>query len=370
MRRSWPAGLRPAPVRQPFQADEAVERRAAVRGSGQAGKPHLRMLPILLFAASVFAGEAPDAPHYDPLALPPGAEIKPADLTVRDQARQREIPIRIYLPADKKPAAVVLFSHGLGGTREGCTYLGKHWSARGYAVVFLQHPGSDDSVWKDQPIAGRMAAMKQAASGRNFMLRVKDVPAVLDQLTAWNRDERHPLAKRMDLSRVGMSGHSFGAVTMQAVSGQAFAGGTPFTDPRIRAAIAFSPSSPRRGDPATAFGSVKIPWMLMTGTKDVAAIGNADLASWLAVYPALPGEKYELVLHDGEHSAFTDRALPGETGKRNPNHHRAILALSTAFWDMHLLKLEPARAWLQGDGPRAVLEEKDGWQFKAPPEKE
>ena len=85
----------------------------------------------------------------------------------------------------------------------------------------------------------------------------------------------------------------------------------------------------------------------------------------LAVYPALKCEKYELVLDGAEHSAFTERALPGEAGKRNPNHHRAILALSTAFWDAYLMGIAPAREWLQGDGPRSVLEEKDCWQFKA-----
>jgi predicted dienelactone hydrolase len=205
--------------------------------------------------------------------------MRPADFIVHDQARQREIPIRIYLPADHKPAAVVIFSHGLGGTRENSAYLGKHWSARGYAVVFLQHPGSDDSVWRNQPMGGRMTAMNQAASGKNFMLRVKDVPAVLDRLSVWNKDDQHPCAGRLDLSRVGMCGHSFGAVTTQAVSGQAFAGSTLLTDPRIRAAIAFSPSSPQRGDPSAAFGSVRIPWMLMTGTKDISIIGNTDLAS-------------------------------------------------------------------------------------------
>ena len=325
------------------------------------------LLPALLFAGCAAAGVAPEAPRYDPLAVPAGVDIQPTDFTVRDQARQRDIPIRVYLPAEPAPAAVVLFSHGLGGTREGCAYLGTHWAARGYAVVFLQHPGSDDSVWKDQPVMGRMAAMKEAASAKNFMLRVKDVPAVLDQLAVWNKDPKHLLSGRLDLGRVGMSGHSFGAVTTQAVSGQTFAAGLSFGDPRIRAAIAFSASSPRRGESAAAFGSVKIPWMLMTGTKDVAPIGDADLASRLAVYPALPGEKYELVLDEAEHSAFTDRALPGDRGKRNPNHHRAILALSTAFWDLHLRGLEPARAWLQGDGPRAVIEAKDRWQFKAPP---
>ena len=108
-----------------------------------------------------------------------------------------------------------------------------------------------------------------------------------------------------------------------------------------------------------------IPWMLMTGTRDVAAIGQADLESRLAVYPALPpGGKYELVLDRAEHSAFTDRALPGDREKRNPNHHRVILALSTAFWDAWLRQDVAARAWLDGDGPRSVLEKDDRWQTK------
>ena len=41
------------------------------------------------------------------------------------------------------------------------------------------------------------------------------------------------------------------------------------------------------GSAAKAFGSVKIPWLLMTGTKDLAPIGRADMKSRSAVYPAL-----------------------------------------------------------------------------------
>ena len=104
---------------------------------------------------------------------------------------------------------------------------------------------------------------------------------------------------------------------------------------------------------------------MITGTKDVAFIGDADVPSRLAVFPALPpGGKYELVLYGAEHSAFTDRALPGDSEERNPNHHRAILAISTAFWDAWLSKNADARAWLDGDGPLSVLEEKDRWQKK------
>ena len=164
-----------------------------------------------------------------------------------------------------------------------------------------------------------------------------------------------------------MSGHSFGALTTEAVSGEALPmGGQKFTDPRIKAAVVFSPSAPQAGSAAKAFGAVKIPWLLMTGTKDLAPIGHADMKSRLAVYPALNGApKYELVLHNAEHSVFTDRALPGDREPRNPNHHRVILALSTAFWDAYLRDDAEALAWLNGSGPRSVMEPDDQWQFAA-----
>ena len=309
---------------------------------------------------------------YDPLAIAKSAPaIAPQDLTVKDAERDREIPIRIYLPQQKEAAHVVLFSHGLGGTRAGSRFLGDHWAARGYIAVFLQHPGSDDSVWRNQPLAERAAAMRKAAGIQNFNLRVKDVPAILDQLEKWNKASDHALASRMNLAQVGMSGHSFGAVTTQAVSGQSFPlVGASLSDARITAALVLSPSRPAAGDVQKAFAGVKIPWLLMTGTKDIASIGGApigaaDMEARYAVFPALPsGTKYQLVLDGAEHSIFTDRPLPGESGQRNPNHHRIILALSTAFWDAYLQGDSDAKTWLDGDGPRSVLEEKDKWQRK------
>jgi predicted dienelactone hydrolase len=301
---------------------------------------------------------------YDPLAVS-SEEPEHRDFTVSDVQRSREIPLRLYLPHDSAAAPVVLFSHGLGGTREGSAYLGDHWALRGYVAVFLQHPGSDDSVWKGKPISERMSAMKAAASLENFELRVQDVKVVLDQLKLWNDDSGHELHGRLDLAHIGMSGHSFGAITTQYVSGQRPSIGPGFTDPRIQAAVIMSPSAPRRGDTKVAFAEVKIPWMVLTGTKDTSPISDADAASRLLVFPALPGgDKYELVLFNAEHSAFTDRALPGDSEPRNPNHHRAILALTTAFWDAYLRNDPAAKAWLNGDAVNKILEATDRWQTK------
>lgn len=286
---------------------------------------------------------------------------------VKDAARNREIPLRVYFPSAKTSAPVILFSHGLGGSRENNPYLGQHWSARGYVVVFCQHVGSDESVWKDAAPLQRLAAMKKAANLQNVLLRLKDIPAIIDQLEKWNAEQASPLFGRLDLKHLGMSGHSFGAVTTQGVSGQKPARGEfSFTDERIKAAIAMSPSTPKGGgEPQKIFGEVKIPWLLMTGTKDVALIGDTDLESRLAVFPALPpGSKYQLVLDGAEHEAFGDRSLPSSQKARNPNHHRVILATSTAFWDAYLRDDKSARVWLDGPSPSTIMEKADKWEKK------
>ena len=47
-----------------------------------------------------------------------------------------------------------------------------------------------------------------------------------------------------------------------------------------------------------------------------------------------------------------------------PNHHRVILALSTAFWDTYLRNDARAKEWLDGGGPQKLLEPGDHWQKK------
>jgi len=69
-----------------------------------------------------------------------------SDQTFRDAARRRDIPVRIYEPAGAA-RGLIMFSHGLGGTRESYRYLGEAWSAHGYRVVHVQHPGSDAGIF-------------------------------------------------------------------------------------------------------------------------------------------------------------------------------------------------------------------------------
>ncbi len=305
------------------------------------------------------------ATSYDPLDVS-AKKVETLELTVKDKERDRDIPLLVYLPESTDPAAVIFYSHGLGGTKSTSPFLGKHWAARGYVAVFVQHLGSDDAVWKDVPRLQRMREMRKAASLGNLVLRAGDVTAVIDQLERWADENDHPLEGRMDLTRIGMCGHSFGALTTQYIGGQNVLGSARYADARVKAAIPMSPSAPLVGSAERTFNRIKMPWLCMTGTHDMGHIGGATPENRQAVYPALPaGGKYELVLNDAEHSAFTERALPGDKKPRNPNHHRAIKAISTAFWDTYLQEDVTAKSWLSTEeSVRSVLESKDRWQSK------
>ena len=85
-------------------------------------------------------------------------------VTWHDAGRNRNVPAKVYYPANaKEPCPVIIFSHGLGGNREGYAYLGEHWAGCGYISVHLQHIGSDDSVWIGAGING-FAALKRSAA--------------------------------------------------------------------------------------------------------------------------------------------------------------------------------------------------------------
>jgi predicted dienelactone hydrolase len=313
------------------------------------------MLAGLLLGSRVAAAEA-----YDPSKVAEAA-VASKTFEVRDTARGRVIPLRVYLPAAPKPVPVVLFSHGLGGSRDNNPYLGEHWAKRGYVVVFMQHIGSDESVWKDAAALERVTAMRQAASAKNYLDRTKDVPAVLDALAKWNGEKGHPLFGRMKLEKVGMSGHSFGAQTTQVMAGQS-AGKLSLGDPRIDAAVMMSPSPPRRGDAAAAFATVKIPCLLMTGTLDDSPIGNTTPADRLKVFPHLKAAPaWQVVFDKATHMDFGQREVRGRTTK-DPRYHRAILALTTAFWDAELKGKPEARKWLDDGGAKKVLLPEDRWE--------
>ena len=313
--------------------------------------------------------------------LPAGAaaqkaqQSEPTSVSVVDREfrygrHRRVVPLRIYVPDEGTRLPVVLFSHGLGGSNRGNRYLGDHWAANGYVVVMLQHAGSDNRILNANsgPLR-KTLALRAAMKSENALHRFRDVSATIDRLIELNKKDDE-LRQRMDTNRIGMSGHSFGAITTQVVSGQSYRDEGPvYTDKRIDAAIAFSPSPPSVGYSKATFGGVSIPWLLMTGTNDNIRLGRSlDSASRRNVFRDLPrrGHFYELVLDGAEHHAFTDNTsgVLARSVQRNPNHHKVILRVSTEFWDAYLKGSGTSKAWLNGPELKPILHANDVWQTK------
>ncbi len=279
----------------------------------------------------------------------------------RDEVRQRVVPVKVYEPGGEGPWPVIVFSHGLGGSREMYGYLGRGWAVQGYVVVMLQHPGSDESVWRGVPPRERLVAMRRAvADPANLVNRPRDVTLAIDTLTRLQADGPR-LRGKLDLERVGVAGHSFGAYTTLAVAGQTFAtrlGGVSLGDGRVKAAVAMSAPVPGEADRyAQSYGSIRIPVLHMTGTRDDSAIGDTPAAKRRVPFDHHPGgkgrEQYLVILDGGDHMVFPGRprrlAVPTDD-----LHHRLIVEITSQFWQAHLRGDEDAARWLQGEGMRRL----------------
>jgi predicted dienelactone hydrolase len=142
--------------------------------------------------------------------------------TWHDAARDRSLPVRLRLPAGDGPAPTILLSHGLGGSRDGLGYLGRALAEAGFIAVYLQHPGTDSALWQGRADAfGAMAAA--IADPRQALARLQDGVFALDELVQRNAAPG-PLRGRVDLGRLGIAGHSYGAWTVQHLLGQVAAG--------------------------------------------------------------------------------------------------------------------------------------------------
>jgi len=289
-------------------------------------------------------------------------EVKTVLYDWKDAKRDRAVPLKIYYPADlAKPAPLIVFSHGLGGTREGYEYLGRQWAGYGYISLHIQHLGSDDAVWRGK--ANPMEAMRQAAADpQNAVNRARDVSFAIDEMARSNA-QPGPFQGRVDLGRIGVAGHSFGANTALVAAGQTFilpSGQTlGYADPRIKAAIPMSAPVPRRRDDLDrAFGGVAVPCLHMTGTLDDSPIGETKAADRRLPFDHIArADQYLVIFIGGDHMVFSGRprnAAP-ERGAKDSLFQALIRQATTAFWDAYLKGDTQAGSWLSGGGLMSLL---------------
>lgn len=275
--------------------------------------------------------------------------------TLSDAARGRSIRLKGYYPADY-PAArlpVVVWSHGLGGSVDGASFLSRYLAAHGYVVIHVQHPGTDSSLWEGKP-GHPWDIIRNTHIPRSATLnRFGDIPFVLDRLEEWMAG--HPdMARVADLSTLGMSGHSFGAMTTQVMVGMLFPDESgklrSFREPRFRAGILYSPVPIQHvalDDPRDIYGGIDRPLLFMTGTDDSSPVEGWDYEKRLAVYHhAGYPEKHLMILKDGDHMVYN-----GSRGKLGANlnrelHEELIKMSALAYWDAMLKDDRAAREWL------------------------
>ena len=271
-----------------------------------------------------------------------------------DAARKRAVPVKIYSPkGGDGPYPVILFSHGLGSSRDTYEYLGRHWASYGYVVVHLQHRGSDSAILSGQD----GEAFTRATSEEVAFTRPADVRFAIDRLAALNRDE--PSVKgKLDLDRIGLAGHSYGAWTTLAVAGQVILSSTGreryFQDPRVKAAISMSGAVPLdRAQHSLVYRRIKIPIFHMTGTLDDSPLpgGNKAVERRAAFDHITGADQYLVTFTGGDHMVFY-----GEGGsEKEKTFHSLIKMGSIAFWDAYLKGEPEARAWLSRGGFAGVL---------------
>jgi pimeloyl-ACP methyl ester carboxylesterase len=244
-------------------------------------------------------------------ARPGSFAVRVRDVEWSDRVRNVVIRARIYEPDDNRVHPIVVFSHGLGNSRLGYSYLGRHWASWGITSVHVEHPGAGQDIAS----RGWIALYRAGFDSRLETSAVADVRFVLDQLRA---------------DRVGVAGHSLGAYVALALSGAIKS--IP-ADPRVQAAVALSMSE---NLPRTAYGETSVPTLHFTGTSDSSLFYGTTRRMRRIPFEQTTGDvAYLVTLRGANHSTFSADDRTATAGRID-----AIKSLTTLWW----------KAWLEQNG--------------------
>jgi predicted dienelactone hydrolase len=283
----------------------------------------------------------------------------PVHTAWRDAARARDIPILFRPAAGGRPAPCVILSHGLGGSRDGLSWLGEAVAGAGYAALQLQHPGSDAATLS---AANRQGALAAALTPPAALDRLQDIVFALAECA------RRAVELGIDARRFALAGHSYGAWTVQHALGQRLPGtaaqGLALPDARVLAGIAMSPSPPMGLPAVFALARITTPLLSLTGTDDQGRIEGIGPEGRRVVFDALSGPPQMLATLDGaDHFAFAGEGPEWVRARSAPFTPRAA-SLCVLFLDAFLRGDGAARARLADARVRPPLLATDGYEVK------
>jgi predicted dienelactone hydrolase len=269
-----------------------------------------------------------------PSSYAPRAAAYSVDETVEtfhDAKRNRDVPVRIYLPhGATSPMPIVVFSHGIGEDRDSYAWLGRALASHGYVSVHVTHAGTDRAMLK----SGYLNLYRATKKKENWVNRPHDVSFVLDQLAS---------RRELDMTRVAVAGHSAGAFTALAMAGMRPADSSgELADRRVKVAIAMS--MPKLGDamPDSGFDFIATPVLHMTGTCDGSLIYRTNPRDRRIPFLATHATNEYLVTFKGvNHNVFSNVT---------DEHHGDIADVTLAFLDAWLRGDNAAREWLDAGG--------------------
>ncbi len=278
------------------------------------------------------------------------------DLTLSHSGSQRSLSIRVRLPLSQKKSPLIIYSPGLGsGISNGQAWC-IAWQKAGYVVITISHPISNDSIW-DTTHTLFLNNMHESIASPQYDLRVKDCQFVITQALlpqALQAPELRSLSLNevIDPDRIGIAGHSFGALTVQSISGQSL---KSQIDPRIKAAIALSPGA-MTIQSAKKMSAVKIPFFCIMGDHDNYVTfkkGESQIRLGMplekrkTVFDYLPkGQRQLLIIHHADHMSFAGEAIDSNSFSRDINNELGtdqatwdkVSNVTTTFWNRYLLQ--------------------------------
>ena len=316
---------------------------------------------------------------------------------LEEDGSPRTVPFKIYVPvltASPAPAGVsseqekeprfcgentegkmpvIIWSHGFGGNRDGAAFLSRFIASYGYTIVHLTHRGTDSSLWEGKPGHPWDILRKVSVSRETTLKRFMDVPFALDELPKWAAlEENAEFGRFMDFETLGMSGHSFGAMTSQVMAGQMFPDENgmlkSYKENRFKAGILYSPVPIRHlvGEEPEGmiYGPISIPLLHMTGTEDDSPIEGFGYERRMGVYEHSDHpEKHILIKQGGDHMVYNGTRGKLEANDLRERHEDIIKTVALAYWDYQLKGNKAAKEWLEGEGLATYLSQ-DG-EFKA-----